>query len=89
MRPTKDMRKLLLNTSGCQNTKPVGTPSVRTGNEESPALSSEDATAYRALVARANYLAQDRVDLGYSVKELCRKMAKPTECTEAVWKIPH
>ena len=33
---------------------------------------------YRALVARANYLAQDRVDIGYPVKELCRKMSKPT-----------
>ena len=33
---------------------------------------------YRALVARANYLAQDRVDIAYSAKELCRKMSKPT-----------
>jgi len=62
-----------------KHSKPVGTPSVKTGNEESPALSNEDATAYRALVARANYLSQDRVDLGYPVKELCRKMSKPTE----------
>ena len=33
---------------------------------------------YRATAARANYLALDRPDLGYSVKELTRSMAKPT-----------
>ena len=32
---------------------------------------------YRALVARANYLAQDRSDIGFAVKELSRYMAKP------------
>ena len=35
---------------------------------------------FRALVARANYLSQDRVDLGYAVKELCRHMAVPRQC---------
>ena len=32
---------------------------------------------YRALVARANYMAQDRADIGFAVKELCRHMANP------------
>ena len=40
-------------------------------------LSSEDATMFRALSARANYLAQDRPDIGYSTKELCREFARP------------
>ena len=30
------------------------------------------------LAARANYLASDRTDLMYSVKEICRHMANPT-----------
>ena len=34
--------------------------------------------AYRSVVARANYLAQDRPDIRYVVKELCQKMASPT-----------
>ena len=51
---------------------------MRSGNEDSPPLGTEEGTAYRAIVARANYLAQDRVDLGYPVKELCRRMSKPT-----------
>ena len=33
---------------------------------------------FRSLAARANYLAADRMDLQYAVKELCREMARPT-----------
>ena len=33
---------------------------------------------FRALAARANYLAADRSDLMYSTKEICRHMATPT-----------
>ena len=33
-------------------------------------------TTYRAITARANYLAADRLDLMYAVDELCRGMAK-------------
>ena len=33
---------------------------------------------YRRLAARANFLAQDRVDIQFSVKEIARFMAKPT-----------
>ena len=35
-------------------------------------LSPVEATGFRALSARANYLAQDRPDLAFSTKELCR-----------------
>ena len=45
----------------------------------SPALASKEATAYRAIVARANYLAQDRADIQFSAKCICKAMAKPTE----------
>ncbi len=34
---------------------------------------------FRALVARANYLSQDRYDSQFAVEELCRKMSDPTE----------
>ena len=40
-------------------------------------LPSTEATRYRALAARINYLAQDRPDLLYSAKEISRRMAKP------------
>ena len=42
-------------------------------------LSPADATMYRALAARCNYLAQDRPDIAYSSKELCREFAVPTQ----------
>ena len=38
----------------------------------SQTLTPEEATAYRALSARANFLAQDRPDDAFSIKELCR-----------------
>jgi hypothetical protein len=41
-------------------------------------LSPVEATRYRALTARANYLAQDRADIQFAVKELCRRMSSPT-----------
>ena len=41
-------------------------------------LVGEDATLYRALSARANYLALDRPDLSFSTKELCRDFSEPT-----------
>ena len=42
-------------------------------------MSQDDATMYRALVARANYLAQDRADICFAVKELCKKMSNPEQ----------
>ena len=56
-----------------------GEPEARWEEEDNAApLSAEDASKYRALAARANYLAADRTDLMYSVKEICRSMASPT-----------
>ena len=41
-------------------------------------LPDGDVTRFRALVARANYLAADRIDVLYADKEVCRFMSKPT-----------
>ena len=38
----------------------------------------ENATRYRAIAARCNYLSLDRPDLQFAVKEVCREMSKPT-----------
>ena len=46
--------------------------------EEAVELDSEQATEYRALAARANYLAADRMDIQFATKEICRTMSKPT-----------
>ena len=42
-------------------------------------LSPAEATVFRALSARANYLAQDRPDISFSTKELCREFAIPNQ----------
>ena len=41
-------------------------------------LDAEKATKFRKIGARANYLAADRPDIMYSVKEICRQMSRPT-----------
>ena len=41
-------------------------------------LDFERGPKFRRIGARANYLAQDRPDIMYSVKEICRQMSKPT-----------
>ena len=43
--------------------------------EEGEEMSKEDATEYRALAARANFLALDRLDIQFAVKELCRSIS--------------
>ena len=45
---------------------------------QSTPLPPSEASHYRALAARANYLALDRPDVQYSVKEVARRMAAPT-----------
>ena len=41
-------------------------------------LNAAESTTFRALAARANYLAMDRRDLAYASKELCREFATPS-----------
>ena len=46
-------------------------------------MSREWHTRFRGLAARANYLAQDRIDLQFAAKEICRFMSAATETSEA------
>ena len=47
--------------------------------EEDEELEGHEASMFRALVARGNYLSQDRSDIQYAVKELARRMSDPEE----------
>ena len=42
-------------------------------------MNPDRATMYRAMTARLNYLAADRADIAFSVKEVAREMSKPTQ----------
>lgn len=46
--------------------------------EDNTELHIEDATMFRPIAARANYLAVDRPDAQYACKEISRGMAHPT-----------
>ena len=58
---------------------PGGDKKVIEEEEKSDELQGQEATRFRAVAARSNYLAADRPDIQYSVKEICRRMAKPVD----------
>ena len=64
---------------GCQGAKQVKL--IERPQSSSEPLSPEGATSFRALAARANYLSQDRPDLAYAAKELCRDFSAPTQAS--------
>jgi len=49
-----------------------------TEDDDEP-MNDEDAKKFRGLAATANYLAQDRTDIQFAAKEICRSMSKPKE----------
>ena len=73
---------LLIKALNLQEANPVVTPGEDekkdTEAQNEVPLVGEKATEYRALAARANYLALDRADIQYMAKELCRSMSQPT-----------
>ena len=76
--------ELVVKALGLADAKPAVTPGVSgqcdvrdEEDDSNPKLLGEEATAYRAVTARLNFLAQDRTDLQYAVKEVSRYMANP------------
>jgi hypothetical protein len=79
-------KKIIEDLGFDSKTNSISSPMVKegkeTGEEEgenSEELDPESATGFRRVAARCNYLAQDRIDIGYAVKTICRDMSKPTE----------
>ena len=77
--------EIIIKTLGLESSKQVATPGDRDdgykeGDDE--LLTGSDVTRYRGIVARGNYLSQDRMDIQYAVKELSRKMSSPTVADE-------
>ena len=73
--------EIIIQELSLHNCKAMSTPGVKGANADNPTepLNPELSTRYRALVARANYLSQDRTDIQYAVKELARRMSAPSE----------
>ena len=78
--PDQRHADLIVQEMGMLEAKPVSTPGEpetnRNGQPSQP-LDDKNASKFRSIAARANYLAADRTDLMYAVKEICRGMAKP------------
>ena len=49
-----------------------------TAEQDTDMLSPFEATRFRSLGARANYLGLDRPDMQFATKEVCRGMARPS-----------
>ena len=74
-------RRLLLDALGLDETSGSLTHNgegYKSEADSSEELFGSDATAYRALCARLNFLSQDCPDLQYPAKELSRSMSRPT-----------
>ena len=68
---------------GLEKANGVSTPGTKDDAEDDEEdgeerLPPSQATLYRALTARANYLSMDRPEISYAVKELSRGMTAPT-----------
>jgi hypothetical protein len=62
--------------------KGVDSPGVKDApSDDDPKLNGAESTKMRKVIATMNYISQDRMDLGYSVKETTRGMSAPTERT--------
>ena len=80
--PDQRHAELLVSALDLKQAKAVQTPweedrPWKEAEEDMP-LQEEEVRKYRSLAARANYLALDRCDIQYAVKEICRGMANPT-----------
>ena len=68
----------LLSECGLDCGHGVETPGVKVDLEsEGELMSKSEASKFRRVAAKVNYLSQDRFDLAYASKELSKKMATP------------
>ena len=73
--------KIVVKECGVETGRVAKVPGSKRPEEpgENRDLTPGEASVYRAVVARLNYLALDRVDLQFAAKTLSRKMSAPTE----------
>ena len=73
----------ILNELGMKDCSGVNTPGTKEAAQEDDdvPLAVKESTEMRRIIATVNYIAQDRLDIGYAVKECARMMATPTQRT--------
>ena len=81
--PDQRHTELIIEQMGMANCKAVTTPTCTEVEYDerlriaSGLMSQRDATVYRGIAARLNYLAQDRVDVQFAAKDAAKHMASP------------
>jgi hypothetical protein len=75
----KLLRDLKLDGDGVKTAASPGSKATREQLDGDAPLEASKCTPYRAVVARANYLASDRPELQFAGKEVCRWMSAPTD----------
>ena len=73
--------ELVIQQLKLEGAKPLSSPGVDGAEEDGPddvALVGEQATQYRGIAARINYLSFDRPDVQFATKEVCRDMSCPS-----------
>ena len=82
MRLTPRHAELIVKNLDLEKAEGVTTPGTkeegRTKDNNQDALDPGKASEYHAIVARINYLAADRPDIAFAVKEAAREMSNPT-----------
>ena len=65
---------------GLNGAKGVSTPCNprEDAEEDCEPLRPQEATMYRALAAKCNYISADRCDITFAVKEICKRMSIPS-----------
>ena len=80
--PGQRHAEMIVEHLGLKEAKAVDTPTEEEkqweAEEDAQELSPDRQKNFRSVAARCNYIAADRPDLMYSVKCICRQMAKPT-----------
>ena len=73
--------EIIINQLKLTDAKVVATPGTkdegRTTNDCREEREGEQASQFRALTARCNYISPERPDIAFAVKELSRSMSKP------------
>ena len=74
--------ELIIEQLGVGDLREAATPGVDGADEvdrdDDVEIVGADATRFRGVAARCNYLSFDRPDIQYSTKEICREMSRPT-----------
>ena len=76
--------EIIIRQLGLEDVNPLSAPPDKLNPKHFTSRSTEElkgtqASDYRAMDARANYLSIDRSDIRFSVKELARRMSKPRQ----------